>query len=221
MKSVQKHKEILKPSAETHGLTRASLLEIIKKFMKKHKVQKLSHTSILPGGGAGIHYGDSDHEHDKRKEKKEPIDEGFKEIFDKTKRNLKTGILLGTVAVSLLGSPQKAYSQDKLKDFVKKEFVKNKSSETTPEKESKADIISRMEKMASQDKKKGFGIGYSDFEIETAEKDALMSANQDVLKKSGETTATFKGTKIVEEHVFKNSEGRYVCVVLVQVGEIN
>ena len=57
MKSVQKHKELLKPSASTHGLTRATLLEIIKKFMKKHKVQKLSHTSIFPGGGEGLHYG--------------------------------------------------------------------------------------------------------------------------------------------------------------------
>lgn len=69
MKSVQKHKELLKPSSDMHGLTRATLVDLIKKFMKKHKVQKLSHRSILPGGGAGIHYGDSDQEHDKRKEK--------------------------------------------------------------------------------------------------------------------------------------------------------
>lgn len=68
MKSVQKHKELLKPSASTHGLTRATLLGLIKKFMSKNKIQKLSHTSILPGEGAGIHYGDSDHQHDKRKE---------------------------------------------------------------------------------------------------------------------------------------------------------
>ena len=40
-------------------------------FMKKNKIQNISHTSIKPGEGAGIHYGDSDHEHDKRKEKKE------------------------------------------------------------------------------------------------------------------------------------------------------
>jgi hypothetical protein len=69
MKSVQKHKELLKPSSETHGLTRATLVGLIKKFMKKNKIQNISHTSIKPGEGAGIHYGDSDHGHDKRKEK--------------------------------------------------------------------------------------------------------------------------------------------------------
>lgn len=57
MKSVQKHKELLKPSASIHGLTRATMVDMIKSFMKKHKIKSLSHTSIKPGEGQGIHFG--------------------------------------------------------------------------------------------------------------------------------------------------------------------
>lgn len=68
MSSVEKHKELLKPNSQTHGLTTATLTGMINSFKNKHKIKELSHVSILPGEGAGIHYGDSDHSHDKRKD---------------------------------------------------------------------------------------------------------------------------------------------------------
>ena len=67
MNSVEKHKELLKPHSQTHGLTTATLTSMINSFKKKHGVKELSHVSILPGEGAGIHYGDGDKEHNKHK----------------------------------------------------------------------------------------------------------------------------------------------------------
>lgn len=69
MSSVEKHKEVLKPTAQTHGLTRSTLVSLVNKFMKKNGIKDLSHISIFPGGGEGIHFGDSDHLHDGRKER--------------------------------------------------------------------------------------------------------------------------------------------------------
>ena len=68
MSSVEKHKELLKPNSQTHGLTTATLHGMINSFKKKNKIKELSHISILPGEGAGVHYGHSDQTHDKRKD---------------------------------------------------------------------------------------------------------------------------------------------------------
>ena len=57
MKSVEKHKELLKPKAPTHGLTTATLENLVHSFKKKYGIKELSHVSILPGEGEGIHYG--------------------------------------------------------------------------------------------------------------------------------------------------------------------
>jgi len=59
MKSVEKHKDLLKPNSTTHGLTTATLLDMIKAFKNKHKIKELSHVSIKPGEGQGIHFGSS------------------------------------------------------------------------------------------------------------------------------------------------------------------
>lgn len=69
MSSVEKHKEVLKPTAQTHGLTTATLVSLVNKFMKKNGIKDLSHISVKPGGGRGVHFGDSDHLHDGRKER--------------------------------------------------------------------------------------------------------------------------------------------------------
>jgi len=69
MSSVEKHKKVLKPSAPTHGLTTATLVSLVNKFMRKNGIKDLSHISVNPGGGAGIHFGDSDHLHDGRKDR--------------------------------------------------------------------------------------------------------------------------------------------------------
>jgi hypothetical protein len=70
MSSVEKHKKVLKPSAPTHGLTTATLVSLVNKFMRKNGIKDLSHVSISPGNGSGIHFGDSDHSHDGRKDRK-------------------------------------------------------------------------------------------------------------------------------------------------------
>ena len=67
MSSVEKHKELLKPNAKTHGLTTATLENMIKSFKKKNGIKELSHVSILPGEGAGVHYGGTEKEKEKTK----------------------------------------------------------------------------------------------------------------------------------------------------------
>lgn len=45
----KKHMNLMRPTLDTHGLSGMQLKNMIHKFMKKHHVTKLDHTSVEPG----------------------------------------------------------------------------------------------------------------------------------------------------------------------------
>lgn len=49
VKSTEKHKENMKPDSQTRGMSLKGMQKMIKKFMKKHDIEDVSHTEVEPG----------------------------------------------------------------------------------------------------------------------------------------------------------------------------